>query len=275
MTAIHRFSLSGLDRNVRLSVKTHLLYSATQPCDLLLQVEALSDATQQCRETRLMLTPGCACEEIPGEENIGMRRWVRSGLLFECTYETRIEIKRASVDLESLSETPRMQIPSDVIKYLMPSRYCQSDLFLDFVSNEFGNLTGGVLVSALSSWITRNFRYDNGASNAGTTATDSFNSLTGVCRDYAHVLIALVRAAGIPARFVSAYAPDAVPQDFHAVVEVYLDGDWHLVDPTGMADAPQIARICVGRDAADASFLTSYGWMDLVEQSVQVRRLAH
>jgi transglutaminase-like putative cysteine protease len=59
------------------------------------------------------------------------------------------------------------------------------------------------------------------------------------------------------------------------VVEVYLDGDWHLVDPTGMADAPQIARICVGRDAADASFLTSYGWMDLVEQSVQVRRLAH
>ena len=126
---------------------------------------------------------------------------------------------------------------------------------------------------AMCDWVNTSFTYDSGASTATTTAIDSFNSLSGVCRDYAHVLITLVRAAGIPARFVSVYAPDVVPQDFHAVVEVFFDERWHLVDPTGMAKPNDIVRICVGRDAADASFMTSYGWMDLVEQSVTVRRI--
>jgi transglutaminase-like putative cysteine protease len=147
-------------------------------------------------------------------------------------------------------------------------------LFLDFVSGQFGDRKGGALIAAMGAWINDNFTYDGAASFSGTTATDSFNTLTGVCRDYAHMLITFSRAAGIPARFVSVYAPDVKPQDFHAVVEVYLDGKWHLVDPTGMAGPEQIARICVGRDAADASFMTSYGWIELVEQSVIVERVA-
>jgi transglutaminase-like putative cysteine protease len=259
---------------VRLSIRTHLLYTSAQPCDLLLQIEASSDAVQSCRETRLILDPQAVHHETAGEEGIGIRRWVTSGPRFECHYETVVEVKRPQVDFEALAETPRTQIPGDVINYLMPSRYCHSDLFLDFVQGQFGHLTGGALVSAMSIWIKQNFTYDNGASNAATTATDSFASLAGVCRDYAHMLITFARAAGIPARFVSAYAPDVVPQDFHAVVEVYLDDGWHLIDPTYMAKASETARICIGRDAADASFLTSYGWMDLQEQTVEVRRLS-
>lgn len=257
---------------MHLFIKAHLLYSTTPPCDLLLQVEVLSDSYQRCRETRLMLNPGSRAYEIAGDDGIGTRRWVTAGPLFDCTYETRVEVTRPAVVLPLLGETTRPQIPGDVIRYLFPSRYCQSDLFQDFVALQFGGLRGGALVQALSDWIKVNFTYDNGASNAGTSATDSFASLSGVCRDYAHVLIALVRAAGIPARFVSAYAPDAVPQDFHAVVEVFLEGAWHLVDPTGMADAPQIARICVGRDAADVAFLTSYGGVAMIAQSVVVHR---
>lgn len=257
---------------MHLFIKAHLLYSTTPPCDLLLQIEVPSDPQQRCRETRLVLNPDCRAHQIAGEEGIGTRRWITAGPLFDCTYETRVEVTRPAVLLPMLAETPRPQIPSEVIRYLFPSRYCQSDLFQDFVALQFSGLRGGVLVQAATNWVRQNFTYDSGVSNAGTTATDSFARLSGVCRDYAHVLIALVRAAGIPARFVSAYAPDAVPQDFHAVVEVFLDGAWHLVDPTGMADAPQIARICVGRDAADVAFLTSYGGVELIEQSVLVRR---
>lgn len=256
-----------------LSVQTHLLYATTQPCDLLLQVEAVTDDTQVCRQTRLMLDSASTHHEIAGEANIGTRRWVKAGPLFECHYETKVEVKRPCVVMADLTETPRMQIPGEVVKYLMPSRYCHSELFLDFVSTQFGKQTGGALIAAMSQWIHENFTYDSGASFAGTTASDSFTSLAGVCRDYAHVLIAFARAAGIPARFVCGYAPDVVPQDFHAVVEVYLDGAWHLADPTGMAQPSEIARICVGRDAADASFLTSYGGMELKEQSVEVKRV--
>ena len=87
------------------------------------------------------------------------------------------------------------------------------------------------------------------------------------------MLITFARAAGIPARFVSVYGADVTPQDFHAVTEVYLSGAWHLVDATGMAKPAEMVRIGVGRDAADTSFMTSYGWMNLVEQSVEVRRI--
>ena len=80
---------------------------------------------------------------------------------------------------------------------------------------------------------------------------------------YAHTLIAMSRSVGIPARIVSAYAPNVVPQYFHAVVDVFLDGNWHLIDPTGMAQIREIVRIGVGRDAADISFMSSYGWMEL------------
>lgn len=259
---------------MQLSIKAHLLYATTQPCDLLLQIEALSDEVQRCRDTRLTFDTQSIQHEIEGEQGLGTRRWVKAGPLFECQYETQVDLTRPVVDLNSLRETPRRQIPGPVIKYLMPSRYCHSDQFLDFVAGQFGDLTGGALIRSMSHWVMSNFTYDNGASFSGTTATDSFASLSGVCRDYAHMLITLARAGGIPARFVSAYAPDVVPQDFHAVVEVYLDGAWHIVDATGMAHPAEVVRIGVGRDAADASFLTSYGWVDLREQTVDVTRLA-
>jgi len=102
---------------------------------------------------------------------------------------------------------------------------------------------------------------------------ETFVERKGVCRDFAHLMVSLVRASGIPARFVSAYAPDVVPQDFHAVAEVFLDGAWHLVDATGMATPAEIAKIGVGRDAADVAFLTSFGEAVFVHQSVQVTRV--
>lgn len=256
-----------------LNVKACLVYAAVQECEALLQVEPTTDSAQHCHNPRLLLLSGSNVRQIAGEDNIGVRRWVSVGTRLDCIYEAQVEVNRRAADLTQLAETPRHQLPGSVIQYLMPSRYCQSDLFLDFTAAQFTGLTGGACVQALSDWVASNFAYDIFTSDPGTTATDSFASLRGVCRDYAHVLIAFARALGIPARFVSAYAPDVNPQDFHAVVEVFLEGDWHLVDPTGMATPADIVRICVGRDAADASFLTSYGGLNLQEQSVQVQRL--
>lgn len=255
-------------------VRTHLAYTTTQPCDVLLQIEALSDDVQSCASPQLILDPRSIQHEINGEEGLGTRRWIQAGPQFECNYEVQVDVTRPSGAIDGIPQMPWADIPADVVKFLMPSRYCHSDLFLDFVSGEFGNLRGGAMVMAMRNWIADRFTYDNNASNAATTASDSFSSLSGVCRDYAHVLIAFVRAGGVPARFVSAYGPDVSPQDFHAVVEVYLDGQWHLVDATGMAKPADIIRIGVGRDAADASFMTAYGMIQLVAQTVEVRRVS-
>ncbi|MBT8410931.1 MAG: transglutaminase family protein [Octadecabacter sp.] len=253
-----------------LNVTACLVYSAVHPCEVLIQIEPTTGSGQRCGDARLSLLSGSDVRQLEGEENIGLRRWVSIGTQLDCYYQVQVEVIRPVIELSGLQETPRHQLPGSVIPYLMPSRYCQSDLFLDFTAQQFEGLTGGDCVLAMRHWVASNFVYDVFTTNPGTTATDSFAALRGVCRDYAHVLIAFVRAAGIPARFVSAYAPGVTPQDFHAVVEVFLEGDWHLVDPTGMADPSDIVRICVGRDAADASFLTSYGLLNLQEQSVQV-----
>ena len=153
----------------------------------------------------------------------------------------------------------------------MPSRYCPSDEFNAFVMAEFGEISGGPLIIAMRDWIMESFTYVPGSSTAATTARESFVKRQGVCRDYAHVLIALSRAAGIPARIASVYAPDVDPPDFHAVAEIWLEGAWHLVDATGMARASEMVVIGVGRDAADVSFLTSFGQADMLTQTVNVR----
>lgn len=258
---------------MRILIRTHLQYAASQPCELLLQIEAMADEHQHVHAVDLKFDGQSVAHPLEGEEGMGTRHWIEAGPDFECRYEAQVDVTRTAKDLAALPQTSRIELPGDVIKYLMPSRYCHPELFLDFVATQFGPLTGGALIHAMRDWIAQNFTYDSAASPAGMTATDSFNNLSGVCRDYAHVLITLARAGGIPARFVSVYAPDVKPQDFHAVAEVFLDGAWHLVDATGMAKPADIVRICVGRDAADASFMTSYGRMDLVEQTVDVRRI--
>lgn len=256
-----------------LNVTAQLIYSTEQTCDALLQIEARTDGGQRCDVNSLSLRAGTQQHEMAGDGDIGTRRWISVSDRLECHYELQAEVTRAAVNLALLHETPRYQLPGEVIQFLLPSRNCQSDLFLDFTATQFDGLTGGQAVLAMRDWIAANFTYDIYASNAGTTATDSFQSLRGVCRDYAHVLIAFVRALGIPARFVSVYAPDVSPQDFHAVAEVFLEGKWHLVDPTGMSQSTDTVRICIGRDATDTSLLTSYGVLNLIEQSVEVTRV--
>lgn len=125
-------------------------------------------------------------------------------------------------------------------------------------------------MKAMRDWIERDFTYQPGISTSATTALETFVRRAGVCRDYAHMLITLVRAAGIPARIASVYALGVEPEDFHAVAEVFLDGAWHLVDATGMAQPAAMAKIGVGRDAADIAFLTTYGKAELIAQTVSV-----
>ena len=165
------------------------------------------------------------------------------------------------------------ELPGGEVKFLLPSRYCPSDKFGTFVENEFCGLEGGARVTAMRDWIETNLDYVRGSSDAETTVVDTFIKRQGICRDYAHLMVTLARASNIPARAVCVYAPDVEPPDFHAVAEVYLDGDWHLVDATGMAPPETMVRVGVGRDAADIAFLAIYGPSELVNQSVSVRRL--
>lgn len=253
-----------------LRIQSHLHYTTAQPCSVLLQIEAAQDAHQTIQSSSITLSDD---NIIDGQDGVGTRRWVQSGTTFQCDYNAVVQVNRPTSPLRSLVRDPLHSLPADATSYLMSSRYCQPESFFNIVGTQFGDLTGGLRIAAIAAWIKDNFTYDITASNAQTTAADSLAQKAGVCRDYAHVLIAMARASAIPARFVSCYAPDVTPQDFHAVSEVYLGGAWHIVDPTGMADPAKTIRIGVGRDAADVSFMTSFGWMDFVSQTVNVSEI--
>jgi transglutaminase-like putative cysteine protease len=145
----------------------------------------------------------------------------------------------------------------DLITYLRPSRYCQSDSLTPMARAEFEGLTGHELLLAVTTWVSGHLSYTSGSSLPTDGATRTLLSRRGVCRDFAHVTIALLRAMEIPARMVSVYAPGLWPMDFHAVVEAWVDGAWWIVDSTGLAPRQSLIRIATGRDAADTAWLTS------------------
>ena len=257
---------------MRLKVEASLTYQFPEPADVLLAIEAAPTEEQRLIEDKLTVSSSEPLRTVPGDDGIGRRTWVRAGQRFHADYSGLFEVDRTAEPLDGLATTPRRSLPAHVIPYLWPSRFCQSDRFASFVVREFGHLEGGAQVAAMAGWIRENIDYRIGASNEKTSAVDSFIAREGVCRDFSHVMAAFARAAGIPARLVSAYAWQLEPPDFHAVVDVWLDGRWRLVDASGLAPVEGLVRIAVGRDATDISFMTIFGSADFVDQSVRVTR---
>jgi transglutaminase-like putative cysteine protease len=155
---------------------------------------------------------------------------------------------------------PRTVTAADWAEALRPSRYCPSDQLEGFATTEFDRtLPRAELVPAVAAWVNRRLIYTAGASRPVDTAVDTLLAGQGVCRDYAHLTITLLRALEIPARLVAVYAPGLSPMDFHAVVEADIDGIWSVVDATRLAPTSSLVRICSGRDAADTAFLSLFG----------------
>lgn len=179
-------------------------------------------------------------------------------------YDATVDIAHYEAHPDSLQEMPIATVPMDALKYIYPSRYCQSDRLRKFATTEFGHLARGYWrVRAIQDWVRRRTAFTSNSSNASTSAVDTLSDQVGVCRDFAHLMIALCRAVNIPARFVSGIDygadPKLGPTDFHAYVEVMLSGRWYVFDPSGVSPPMGLLRIGTGRDAADASFATVFG----------------
>jgi len=258
---------------MRLAIDVTLDYWIAEPCDVLLLVEAAAMADQRLDRQTLHVYCPEPLRAVAGEEGIGQRTWARGEGAFRVEYQAVVGVVREDVELGVLRATPPRMLPAETVQYLLPSRYCESDRFEGFIEQEFAGLEGGALAAALSDWVHAHLAYEAGASSGVTTALMTFAERRGVCRDYAHLLVALARAGGIPARCVSAYAPGVDPPDFHAVAELWLEGAWRLVDATRMAVPAELARVAVGRDATDIAFMTVFGRATMNEQRVSVRRL--
>jgi len=255
---------------MRVKIEASLAYSFAQPADVLLSLEAIRSEDQRIVSDHLTVTPPSDLKIAAGPEHTGRRQWITGEGDVDIHYSALVDVCRAPVDFSGLRVPPRRDLPYDVIRYLLPSRYCESDKLGPFAESRFWGMEGGDLVLNMADWVYKNLAYTPGASNETTTATDTFLLRRGVCRDFSHTLISFCRAMGVPARMVSVYAPDIDPPDFHAVVDVWLDNDWHLIDPTRLSSEDNLVRIAIGRDATDISFMTIFGAATLRDQSVTV-----
>lgn len=147
----------------------------------------------------------------------------------------------------------------DLIELRRPSRYADSDRLLAFARDQFEDLSGRPLLDAVADWVHGHVTYSPGSSLPTDGATDTLLKRRGVCRDFAHLTVALMRACDVPARLVSVYAPGLKPMDFHAVAEAFVDDRWQVVDATRLAPLGSLLRIATGRDATDTAFLSHYG----------------
>ncbi|NCO21267.1 MAG: transglutaminase family protein [Rhodobacterales bacterium] len=255
-----------------LNIDVSMEYQVEQNASALLVLAAAQTQGQTVLESHLDVA-NATLRWIDDSDTPGRRVWVDvRGDVLRLTYRAKVQVTRPEITLDPLAATPFHALPGDVIDFLRPSRFCPSDLFTSFAAKQFGHLEGGAKIAALRDWTARTIVYVPGSSTAATTAVETFVNREGVCRDFAHLVCSLARAAHIPARYTSGYGPDVTPPDFHAVAEVWLDGAWHLVDATGMSSSGDFVVIGTGRDAGDISFMETEGAAQPNRLTIKVSR---
>ena len=248
-------------RSTRMAIDCTLDYQVDAASEFVFLIHATAGMSQTVVEESLLIEPATGFRTYTDQRsgNRFLRLQAEAGAL-KVSYRALVDLAIAPRDLNA-REIPVHDIPDNVLRFLMPTRYCESDHLGAKAQELFGQLPRGFSrVQAISEWVRNNVEYRIGSTTATTTARDVFEQRSGVCRDFAHLSITLCRALNIPARLVCGYCPfPEPPPDFHAIFEAYLGGQWVRFDPTGMAPVEHVVRVAAGRDAKDVAFATIYG----------------
>ncbi|MBB2976238.1 transglutaminase-like putative cysteine protease [Microbacterium endophyticum] len=235
---MQRAVTSEIDLDVRASVDLIFSITAAQ------QVPVVSEELTFIQDDRQYMPT-----EIVDQSGSRLHRFTAEPGLLQVRYSATVDGRTSGTHTSDL----------EAISYLRPSRYCQSDEVFSQARRQFQGLAGEDLVRAVTDFVSASVTYTPGLSLGTDSAVTTLMTGQGVCRDYAHVVIALLRAMDVPARYAACYAPGLEPMDFHAVAEAYLDGCWYAIDATRLADRRSLVRIATGRDAADCAFLSFHG----------------
>ena len=261
----------------RLQIDCTLDYAIDAPAEFVFLIHVAQGMGQTLIQENLQLDPPVPFHTFVDDRsgNRFLRLQAQAGP-FKVVYRALVD-RLIEPDNLNAPEVPVHDIPDDVLHFLMPTRYCESDHLGPNAAELFGRLPQGYSrVQAICEWVRGNIEYRIGSTTATTTARDVFMQRAGVCRDFAHLAVTFCRALNIPARLVSGYATfDEPPPDFHAIFEAYLGGRWVLFDPTAMSPLDQVVRLASGRDAKDVAFATIFGPARMTSMSPDVLLVNH
>ncbi|RYG04970.1 MAG: transglutaminase family protein [Chitinophagaceae bacterium] len=255
---------------MKFKITVNLSYRITEPATIILNI--LPVIHNQFVERETFIVDGIHQTDNPSITN-DKTRYTRTLVnepgMVNYSYSGIVENKFSVVTMVNVIQLQVSDYPFDFLPWLYPSRYCESDKLTKFATHHFGKIENRFeQVTAICEWIHRNTEYVSGSTTSDTSAIHTITQQEGVCRDFAHLGIALCRALDIPARYCSVYACQLVPQDFHAVFEAYIAGYWLMFDATRLAPINGFVRICHGRDAADTAIANTFGGIELESMSV-------
>jgi hypothetical protein len=251
---------------IRLRYSLDLRYDVRAPgCDFIFNVQAARTPHQKVLSEKLEINqPIARYGFVDAQTGTWFMRLRADEGPLRVYCESVLDLTHHCERPANLGEVPISGLPAAALPYIYPSRYCQSDRLIKFAFGQFGKLNMGYSrVQAIRDWVQEHVEFLSGTSDANTSAIDTLVTKQGVCRDFAHLMIALCRAVNIPARFATGMdygaAPELGPPDFHAYVEAYVGNRWYLFDPSGTAIPMGFIRLATGRDAADAAFASIFG----------------
>ena len=262
---------------IRFDLSINLDYGVDAPTDFVFVMQPTNTPYQRVTWERLSTEPELpVVEEIDGSPgNRHLRVHAEPGT-FKLRYEAIVDLVHHFALPADIKEVPIAELPASVLQYIYPSRYCQSDRMLDVARQEFGTREPGYeRIEAIRQWVQNRTRFVPGSSHAGTSALDTLQCGSGVCRDFAHLMIGMCRALNVPARLVTGVDygadPSLGPTDFHCYVEAYLGDRWYIFDPSGISPRMGLLRIGTGRDASDVAFATIFGTVQWTMPRITIR----
>ncbi len=263
---------------IRFDLSIALDYTVLSPSDFVFMIQPANTAYQRVTWERLTTIPNVNIEEevhgTPPNRHLRMR--VEQPGTFTLRYDAIVDLVHHFALPADVREAPIAELPASVLQYVYPSRYCQSDRMVQTAIQEFGAMQPGYeRVQAIREWVRTRTTFQVGSSHAGTSALDTFECGTGVCRDFAHLMITMCRALNLPARLVTGidYGADPAmgPTDFHCYVEVFIGDRWYIFDPSGISPRMGLIRIGTGRDASEVAFSTIFGSVQWSMPRISIR----
>ena len=266
---------------IRLQLSLQLDYEVYDPgCDFVFNIHAAHTDRQRVIDEALTLNQNVPwrVETDPATGNRYLRLTAAPGPL-RVSYGATVDLAHHFAQPGQIAEVPVARLPAPVLGYIYPSRYCQSDRLHKFAMREFGQRWQGYgRVQGIRDWVLERTTFSSNTTNSQTSALDTLLEQVGVCRDFAHLMIALCRAINIPARFATGIDygadPGLGPTDFHAYVECYLGDRWYMFDPSGTAIPMGFVRFGTGRDAADVAFATIFGSVQSAAPVLRIEAVA-
>ena len=258
---------------MKFNIFCELSYEVFSTATFIFNIQAARTTGQTVTEESLVISPFLSPEEftLKNSDSRYIKLQAGQGIQFTISYQAVADVQyRVIGEAELLKQIPVIELNTEVLPYLLPSRHCQSDKLRKLATKEFGWIRDEFSrVLAINDWIFNNTDYISGATDSGTSAYDTLIQREGVCKDFAHLGIALCRASDIPARYLTGYAYNLKTPDFHACFEAYIGGQWIFFDPTRLVPPNGLVKIANSKDASDAAVASFFGKTNCTYMNVQ------